>query len=88
MAVFGSEFINSTQNSAGIHVEEQKEYEHQILHHILKILKVAHVTASTKDGVVPNSVQSLDILESCKRTIRCYTDIVRAQDDEGPEEVT
>jgi len=41
----------------------------ELVENALNVLKVGHVSAGANYGIVANSVQTLDILEACKRSI-------------------
>lgn len=41
------------------------------LKELLEVLKVGHVTTGSHDGVLADRVETLDVLEACKRAVRC-----------------
>ena len=46
-----------------------KFVDHKLVQHLLNILKVGDVASGTDDRVIPNRIQTFDILEACQGSI-------------------
>jgi len=45
---------------------------HELVENVLNVLEIGHVATCTNDSMVANCVQTLDVLESCKGTVRSW----------------
>jgi hypothetical protein len=43
----------------------------ELVENLLEVLEIGHIAASADDSVFTDFMQALNILESCKRAVRC-----------------
>lgn len=58
--------------SKGVLILLGKLLDDEVIQQRSNVLEVGHVPRGTENGVITNSVKTLNVSESCKRTVRCW----------------